>query len=94
MDQNKVKTELLKMNCDWMEFNFNAPAASHMGGVWERQIKTVRSVLSALLEKNGVENLYVRSRSSDKQPSTHNRHHNLTCLSGSLDPKSPTHHED
>ena len=55
MDQNKVKTELLKMNCDWIEFNFNAPAASHMGGVWERQIKTVRSVLSALLKKNGTQ---------------------------------------
>ena len=41
------------MNCDWIEFNFNAPTASHMGGVWERQIRTVRSVLSALLEKNG-----------------------------------------
>ena len=41
MDQGKIKTELLKRNCDWIEFNFNAPAASHMGEVWERQIKTV-----------------------------------------------------
>ena len=55
MDQGKIKTELLKRNCDWIEFNFNAPAASHMGEVWERQIKTVRSVLSALLEKNGTQ---------------------------------------
>lgn len=53
MDQEKVKSDLLTMNCDWIEFKFNAPTASHMGGVWERQIKTVRSVLSALLEKNG-----------------------------------------
>jgi hypothetical protein len=28
-------------------------SASHMGGVWERQIRTVRSVLSALLQSNG-----------------------------------------
>ncbi|PFX12189.1 hypothetical protein AWC38_SpisGene23891 [Stylophora pistillata] len=28
-------------------------AASHMGGVWERQIRTVRSVLSSLLSSNG-----------------------------------------
>ena len=55
MDQGKIKTELLKRNCDWIEFNFNAPAASHMGEVWERQIKSVRSVLSALLEKNGTQ---------------------------------------
>ena len=53
MDQDKIKSNLLKMNCDWIEFKFNAPTASHMGGVWERQIRTVRSVLSALLEKNG-----------------------------------------
>lgn len=53
MDQDKIKSNLLKMNCYWIEFKFNAPTASHMGGVWERQIRTVRSVLSALLEKNG-----------------------------------------
>lgn len=52
MDQDKIKSNLLKMNCYWIEFKFNAPTASHMGGVWERQIRTVRSVLSALLEKN------------------------------------------
>ena len=28
---------------------FNPPAASHMGGVWERQIRTVRKVMNALL---------------------------------------------
>ena len=53
MDQDKIKSDLLKKNCDWIEFNFNAPKGSHMGGVWERQIRTVRSVLAALLEKNG-----------------------------------------
>lgn len=41
------------MNCDCIELNFNAPTASHMGGVWERQIRTIKSVLFALLEKNG-----------------------------------------
>ena len=35
MDQDKIKSDLLKRNCDWIEFNFNAPKASHMGGVWE-----------------------------------------------------------
>ncbi|XP_038068389.1 uncharacterized protein LOC119737840 [Patiria miniata] len=32
-----------------VEWQFNPPAASHMGGVWERQIRTCRKVLSSLL---------------------------------------------
>ncbi|XP_051802834.1 uncharacterized protein LOC127533562 [Acanthochromis polyacanthus] len=31
------------------EFVFNTPAASHTGGVWERQIRTVRNILKATL---------------------------------------------
>ncbi|XP_068724041.1 uncharacterized protein [Montipora capricornis] len=53
MDQNQVKQEMLKVSCDWFELKLNVPTASHMGGIWERQIRTVRTVLCALLEKNG-----------------------------------------
>ena len=53
VDQSQVKQEMLKENCDWFEVKLNGPTASHMGGVWERQIRTLRSVLSALLEKSG-----------------------------------------
>ena len=53
MDQNQVKQEMLKESCDWFKLKLNVPTASHMGGIWERQIRTVRSVLCALLEKNG-----------------------------------------
>lgn len=52
MDQGKISAEMLKENCDWMTFKMNPPSASHAGGVWERQIRTIRSVLSALLEKS------------------------------------------
>lgn len=31
----------------------NAPSASHMAGVWERQIRSVRNVLSSLMEQCG-----------------------------------------
>ena len=51
-DDSQIKEELLKNNCDWMTFKMNVPSASHMGGIWECQICTVRSVLSAILEKN------------------------------------------
>ena len=55
MNQERIKAELLKENCDWFDFKFNTPKASHMGGVWERQIRTVRNVLNAILHKNGYQ---------------------------------------
>ena len=53
LDHDKISSELLKANCDWVNFKLNIPPASHMGGAWERQIKSVRSVLQALLASNG-----------------------------------------
>ena len=53
MDHNGVKVELQRSHCNWIDFKMNVPAASHMGGVWERQIRTVRSVLFSLLASNG-----------------------------------------
>lgn len=45
MDQEKVKV----LGC---EFLMNPPSLSHMGGVWARQIRTIRSVLSAILDQS------------------------------------------
>ncbi len=33
-------------------FVMNPPSSSHMGGVWERQIRTVRSVLTSILDQS------------------------------------------
>jgi hypothetical protein len=55
MNKNKVKDFLLQNECDWIEFQTNVPAASHMGGSWERQIRTVRNVLNALLNQSGTQ---------------------------------------
>ena len=55
MDQEKIKNELLKTDCDYFAFKMNVPGASHMGGVWERQIRTVRNVLSAILQDNSTQ---------------------------------------
>ena len=37
----------------WVSFKMNPPSASHIRGSWERQIRTVQSVLGSLLEKAG-----------------------------------------
>ena len=55
MDQEKIRTKLLEEQCDWISFKMNVPAASHMGGVWEQQIRSARNVLSSLLQKNGMQ---------------------------------------
>jgi hypothetical protein len=34
-----------------IKWTFNPPAASHHGGVWERQIRTIRKLLQAVLEE-------------------------------------------
>ena len=38
MNHDKIQRELLKDNSDWFTWKMNVPHASHMGGVWERQI--------------------------------------------------------
>ena len=55
IDQSRVRQFLLERNCDWVEFQFNVPSASHMGGIWERQIRTVRNVLAVLLDQCGTQ---------------------------------------
>ncbi|XP_057183499.1 uncharacterized protein LOC130550135 [Triplophysa rosa] len=46
-----VKSLELFLNENQCEFVFNAPSTSHTGGVWERQIRSVRSVLNATLSQ-------------------------------------------
>lgn len=53
MNQSRIYQFLSERNCDWIEFKFNVPSASHMGGGRERQIRTARNVLSVLLDQCG-----------------------------------------
>ena len=46
LSDDRVKQFLMKHRCDFL---MNVPHASHMGGVWERQIRTVRRILSSLM---------------------------------------------
>ena len=50
LDQTNINDYLLNHSITW---TFNPPAASHMGGVWERLIRTVRNVLSPLMREFG-----------------------------------------
>ena len=46
MDQTRIHKFTAEQGCEWI---FHPPHASHFGGVWEREIGTVRRVLDAML---------------------------------------------
>lgn len=45
INDDDLRHKLLKEKIEWV---FNPPHASHMGGIWERQIGSVRKVMSGL----------------------------------------------
>ena len=49
MDDSHLQRYLSNLGFDYVVFKQNVPSASHMGGVWERQIRTVRNVLTSLM---------------------------------------------
>ena len=51
LNQQRVGDVLLQQSIRWQ---FNPPAASHMGGVWERMIRSVRKILRRLLKEQVV----------------------------------------
>ncbi|XP_072172027.1 uncharacterized protein [Diadema setosum] len=46
LNQTKVNNYLLDQGVNW---SFNTPTASHMGGVWERMVRSIRKILGSLL---------------------------------------------
>ena len=48
MDDDKIKAELLKESIDWIR---NPVTASYF--VWERQIRSVRNIMAALVKQHG-----------------------------------------
>ena len=53
MHNLKIKNYLQGNGTDWILWHENPPRASHMGGVWECQIRTARGILEGLLKTHG-----------------------------------------
>ena len=49
MDKKVIKEKLRQQNINW---KFSPPAASHMGKVWERQIRTTSRILDTLIREH------------------------------------------
>ena len=54
VNQKKVGEFMLQNSADWIQWKRNPPLASHMGGVWERQIRSARNILSSLMKTHGA----------------------------------------
>ena len=54
LNEKKVVMFITECGCKW---EFNPPHASHFGGVWERQIYTIRRVLDAMFTELGQSQL-------------------------------------
>ncbi|XP_071088902.1 uncharacterized protein [Haliotis cracherodii] len=54
----QIHQEMLQRNVEW---TFNPPAGSHHGGVWERQIRTVRKVLRSLVREQTLDDETLRT---------------------------------
>ena len=56
MDHDRINRELLNEGADYLVIKWkrNPPSASHMGGIWERQIRSIRAILSALFKVHGT----------------------------------------
>ena len=53
MNHSRIKKYLQVHRADWITWINNPPTASHMGGVWERQIRKARGILNALVKTQG-----------------------------------------
>ena len=57
-NQQKINNALLTKGIQWI---FNPSAASHMGGVWERMIRTIRRVMISVLKEQTLDDERLRT---------------------------------
>ena len=53
MDDKNIQVFMQEFGGDWIKWKRNPPNASHMGGVWERQIHSAQRILFSLLQTYG-----------------------------------------
>ena len=95
VNTDSVKNFLLTQDCDLIEFGMKVPSASHMGSVWERLIRTVRTVLTSLLHDHAqqLDDETLRSLFTEAENVVNSRPLTIHNLSDpdALDPITPNH---
>ncbi|XP_052431710.1 uncharacterized protein LOC127972320 [Carassius gibelio] len=89
LDHNKIGNTMLQRGIKWI---FNSPAASHQGGVWERQIRTVRKILNALLKEQTINDDSLHTIMCEVESIVNNRPITSTSEDpNDLEPLTPNH---
>ena len=95
MDNGSIQRSLCReFKADWVQWKRNPPSASHMGGVWERQIHSVRSILTALMREHGrgLDDESFRTLMTEVQCIINSRPLTTpSCDPDDLDPLTPNH---
>jgi hypothetical protein len=92
IDDEAVQAFLVENSCDYV---VNVPHASHQGGVWERQIRSLRGVLNSLIGSGGhlLDDDSFRTFMSEAANIVNSRPLTVTSLNDptSLQPLTPNH---
>ena len=92
LDNDKIQSYLTTNRC---EFVMNVPYSSHRGGVWERQIRTTRSILNTVLNdyKGRLDTSSLRTFLYEVMAIINSRPLTYQCLNDpkSLEPLTPNH---
>ena len=93
MDQQKINDFMRDSSGEWMLWKWNPPSASNMGGVWERQIRSARTILTSLLKTHGTslndESLHTLLIEVEAIVNSHPLTTNLLSDANSMIPLSP-----
>ncbi|XP_072041348.1 uncharacterized protein [Amphiura filiformis] len=88
-NQKKISDDLLQNNIEW---KFNPPGASHFGGIWERQIRTIRKLMVMLSKEQTLSDESLQTLFCEVESIINSRP--LTLVSGDaqdLEPLTPNH---
>ena len=92
LDKDRIQSYLTTNRC---EFVANVPCSSHWGGVWERQIRTTRSILNTILNdyKGRLDTSSLRTFLYEAMAIINSRPLTYQCLNdpNSLEPLTPNH---
>ena len=89
MNQDVVHDAMLRRGIEWI---FNPPGASHFGGSWERQIRSIRKILGAILGQQRLDDEGLHTLLCEVECILNSRP--LTYVSsdiGDLEPLTPDH---